>query len=150
MPIEIKRLNSGDELLAIRTIEKATPVEERSDQLPTLQHIQNFLAQDTNYLIIATDGDLPVAFLTAYRMPMLGSVGSMVYLFEINVMPAYQRQGIGKGLINLLKAECQTTNVAEIWVGTENDNVAAKQLYTSTGGICHYPDSCEFIYHLRA
>ena len=99
--------------------------------------------------MFAFEGERPVGFLTAYRVPKLGCDASMVYLFEIEVAPPYRRQGIGKALVNLLKTVCQANDVEEIWVGTENANTAAKRLYESTGGLCHLPDNCEFIYQLH-
>jgi ribosomal protein S18 acetylase RimI-like enzyme len=106
------------------------------------------LEQDTNYLIVAIVDNELVAFLTAYRMPALSCDASMVYIFEIEVAPAHRRQGIGKQMIVLLKQLCLESDVEDIWVGTENDNIAAKRLYESTGGVCDYPDNCEFVYDL--
>ena len=149
MEYEIRRLQPGDEHAALQVVRGLMPEDERQGSEPGIQHLQRFLAQDTNYLIVATFGTLPVGFLTAYRMPALSCDASMVYIFEIEVALAHRRQGIGKRMINLLKALCQESDVEDIWVGTENDNLAAKRLYESTGGICSYPDNCEFTYQLK-
>ena len=149
MDVEIRRLQPGDEELARQVVRELMPSDERDGREPSLEHLQRFLGQETNYLIIVAAGGAPVAFLTAYRMPALTYDGAMVYLFEIEVAPAYRRRGIGKQLINELIRLCRASEVEEIWVGTDNDNVAAKRLYESTGGICQYPDNCEFVYDLR-
>jgi GNAT superfamily N-acetyltransferase len=39
-------------------------------------------------------------------MPSLCCDAAMVYIFEIEVAPAYRRQGIGKEMVNLLKRLC--------------------------------------------
>ena len=148
MDFEVRRLQPGDELLALQVVRDLMPEEERDGREPGLEHRQRFLAQDTNYLIVATAGSRPVGFLTAYRMPSLCCDAAMVYIFEIEVAPVYRRQGIAKQMINLLKRLCQENGVEDMWVGTENDNVAAKRLYESTGGVCSYPDNCEFVYQL--
>ena len=75
---------------------------------------------DTNYLLIALAGSEPGGFLTAYRMPDLCSDASLVYLYEIAVDQPYRRQGIGNGLVNLLKVECQDSDLDEIWVAAGN------------------------------
>ena len=151
MQVEIQRLHIGDEQLAIRAIRELTPKDERDGRERSMPTMQRFLGQATNFLILALSSDVPLGFLTAYSMPKASCDARMVYLFEINIAPDYWRQGIGKQLVNRLKAECangDNGNIEEIWVGTENDNVAAKRLYESTGGICSYPDSCEFVYKI--
>jgi ribosomal protein S18 acetylase RimI-like enzyme len=153
MSIKICRLQPGDEALALRIVRDLISIEEREGAEPTIGHLQRMLAQDTNYLIVATmeespAGSIPLGFVRAYRMPDLCSDADMVYLYEIEVATAYRRQGIGKQMIELLKTLCLEDSADYIWVGTENANVAAKRLYESTGGICTEMDSCEFIYDL--
>ena len=149
MEYQVRRLQPGEEQFALQVVRELLPEDERDGREPTIQHLHHFLAQDTNYLIVASAGGVPIGFLTAYRMPALSYDGSMVYLFEIEVALPHRRQGIGKEMINLLKALCQESNVEEIWVGTENDNTAAKRLYESTGGIYSSQDNCELIYELK-
>ena len=148
MQIEIRRLQPGDEQLALQVVRDVMPEDERDGREPTIDHLKRMLEQDTNYLIAAIADDAPISFLTAYRMPVLSNDASMVYIFEIEVSPAYRRQGIGKQMVVLLKQLCLESDVEDIWVGTENDNIAAKRLYQSTGGVCDYPDNCEFVYDL--
>lgn len=148
MDYTIRCLQPGDERLALQAVRELMPADERNGREPGIPHLQGFLSLDSNYLILALADSVPVGFLTAYRMPALSCNASMVYLFEIEVAPAFRRQGIGREMINLLKKLCRQDGVEDIWVGTENDNMAAKRLYESTGGICSYPDNCEFIYTL--
>ena len=148
MGVLCRRLQKGDEVLALQVVRDLMPEDERDGREPSLEHLQQFLSQDTNYQIVVMDGSQPVGFLTAYRMPSLCCDATMVYIFEIGVAPTYRRQGLGKQMINLLKRLCQEDGVEDMWVGTENDNIAAKRLYESTGGVCSYPDNCEFVYQL--
>ena len=149
MNFEIRHLQPGDEGLALQVVLDVKPEEEQNGREPSIQHLGRFLTLDTNYLLVAQVGSQPVGFLTAYRIPALCSDASMVYLYEIEVAPPYRRQGIGKELVNLLKTECEKSDVEEIWVATENENLAAKRLYESTGGICDHPDQFEFVYVLK-
>jgi len=148
MNVKIRRLIIGDEDNALKVVRQVMPVEERNGREPSIPHLRTFLAQESNYLIIAEDGNAPVGSLTAYRMPALCCDATMVYIFEIEVTENYRRQGIGTRMINLLKQFCLEDGVEDIWVATEKDNQAARRLYESTGGICEYPDSCEFVYYL--
>jgi aminoglycoside 3-N-acetyltransferase I len=110
--------------------------------------MHDFFAHDENCLIAASDGNSPVGFLVAYRMPKLSRDASMISLYEIAGAPAYRRQGIATKMINLLKSLCKEIDVIEIWVGTENDNIPAMQLYKSTGAICEHANSVEFVYQI--
>ncbi len=148
MDIQINRLGSGAEVAALQAARHLKSLEERNGREPSLPHLEAFLAQDTNYLILASSGGAPVGFLTAYRVPDYFSDGKMVYLFEIEVLTAYRRQGIAKRMVQRLIDLCIADGVEDIWVGTENDNLAAKRLYTSTGGVLESPDLCEFVYDL--
>ncbi len=148
MKVDIRRLQPGDEELALQVVRDLMPADERDGREPTLPHLQRLLANPTNYLIVAIAGGRPVAFLSAYQMPALASDASMVYLFEIEVAVTYRKQGIAKGMIQLLKTLCRQSDVEMIWVGTENENIVAKHLYASTGGVCEEEDSCEFVYRL--
>ncbi|NKB66770.1 MAG: GNAT family N-acetyltransferase [Candidatus Latescibacteria bacterium] len=146
--IEIRRLGPGDEQRALKAILELKPEDERAGRQPSLSHLQSVLGQETNYLIVASHGSTLTGFLTAYRMPSFTADTALIYLYEIEVAPAYRRRGIGRQMIDLLKELGQSSGAAEIWVGTENDNVAAKGLYQSTGGVCEGSDNCEFVYAL--
>jgi len=148
MEFVIQRVQPGDELLALESIRSLIPEDERDGREPTLQYLQLVLSQDTNYLILALVGGKPVGFLTAYRMPSFRCDAFMVYLFEIEVAVGFRQQGIGKQMIQLLKRLCRDVGVEDIWVGTEKDNIAARRLYESTGGMLSYPDNCEYTYTL--
>jgi ribosomal protein S18 acetylase RimI-like enzyme len=148
MEYQIRRLQPGDEQFALQVVRDLMPEAERDGREPSLAHLQGCLAQDSNYLIAASAGGLPAGFLTAYRMPAICCDTSMVYIFEIEVALSHRRQGIGKRMVNLLKELCQDSEVEDMWVGTENDNIAAKRLYESTGGVCSYPDNCEYTYQV--
>lgn len=144
--MDIRRLRPGDEQLAIATAITCKPEREREGYVPGAAHLHALMANDANYLLVAAEGDEPVGFLIAYRMPMFARDASMVYLYEIEVVAERRRRGIARGLIDLLKTLCRQDGVVEIWVGTENDNLPAIQLYQSTGAELENDDTCEFVY----
>ena len=148
MEFEIRRMQAGDEPLVLQTVQSLVAEDERDGREPGIAHLQRFLSLDSNYMILALANGVPVGFLTAYRMPALCCDAPMVYLFEIEVSASFRRQGIGRDMINLLKQLCRHDGVEDIWVGTENDNIAARRLYESTGGTLSYPDNCEYTYTL--
>lgn len=70
----------------------------------------------------------------AYELPTFGKEVREMFLYEIGVTESHWRQGIARALIEALKQTCVERGVEVIFVGTEMDNEAAKQLYANTGG----------------
>jgi ribosomal protein S18 acetylase RimI-like enzyme len=58
-----------------------------------------------------------------------------LFVQEVGVNDAAQRQGIGRALVVALRAEGRKAGCAASWVLTEVDNGPARALYTSTGGV---------------
>jgi ribosomal protein S18 acetylase RimI-like enzyme len=52
-----------------------------------------------------------------------------LYIDELGVSPAWQRQGIGRRLLEAMLELGRAQGCEEVWVGTEPDNTAAKTLY---------------------
>ena len=144
--MEIRRLRADDEAAAVAAIHKLKPAEERAGHDASPDHMRQLLRRDENYLYIASVDAQPVGFLLAYRVPRVDRDQDMIYLYEIAVLPEQRRHGIGSRMIQALKQECRSSNVMEMWVGTEADNVAARALYESTGAKCQGETYAEYTY----
>ncbi len=149
MQVDVRRLQPGDEQVALQIVRQLMPAAERDGREPSIEHLRDLLARETNILIMAATAGMPVGFLTAYRMPTLCCDASMVYLFEIEVAPPFRRQGIAKQMVNLLRTLCEDSDVEDIWVGTGNDNIAARRLYESTDAVRAYSNQSEYMYQLK-
>ncbi|HEY8560708.1 MAG TPA: GNAT family N-acetyltransferase [Pyrinomonadaceae bacterium] len=136
-PIEIRKLDESEIALARSLIlmfggdggaesEKITP--------PADEHIAAMLARGDFHVIAALDGNRLVGGLTAYEMTMFKRETREMFLYEIEVSEPFRRRGIGKALIESLKAICEEKSIAEMFVGTSRDNLAARKLYAATGG----------------
>jgi GNAT superfamily N-acetyltransferase len=58
-----------------------------------------------------------------------------LWVNEVGVAPPYQRQGLGRRLLQVLFARGVELGCSTGWVGTEVDNAPARQLYRSVGGV---------------
>ena len=129
----IKRLQAGEEEKAIRAI---SSLKLKDENIPTdFSYITNLLSNDSNYLIVALDKDTPAGFLIAYELQRIDCGQSMMLFYEIEVAPEYQKQGIGKKLIDKLKEYCRERKILKMWVLTSESNIAAQNLYKSTGAV---------------
>lgn len=132
--MDIRRAEPGDEPLASRTIARLKlNAPHQAQQGLRAQAMTDFLANPQNCLIVASDGSAPVGFLLAYMLDRIDSGQTMVFLYEIEVVEAYRRQGIATAMIEQLRAICLEQRAVKLWVQTTRSNPAAIALYRATG-----------------
>jgi ribosomal protein S18 acetylase RimI-like enzyme len=92
-----------------------------------------FFADPRHHLIVALDGDVVVGMVTAvhYVHP---DKAPQLWINELGVAPAHRRRGIGRRLVSAMLSHGRTLECTEAWVGTEVENVAARDLYERAGG----------------
>ena len=117
----VRRLGVGDEDVIRRLAEKAPQTA--------------LLADDRTIFLAAFDGDDPIGFVFGYDLPRRRGAPSILFVYEIDVEPAYQRRGIAKRLLTELLRIGHSRGAAEAFVLTDHDNVAANALYASLGGV---------------
>jgi ribosomal protein S18 acetylase RimI-like enzyme len=57
-----------------------------------------------------------------------------LYIVEVAVVHTHQRRGIAKAMLARLFEQGRALGCSTAWVGTENDNAAARALYAAAGG----------------
>jgi ribosomal protein S18 acetylase RimI-like enzyme len=92
-----------------------------------------FLADPRHHLAVALDGELVVGFASAvhYLHP---DKPPELWVNEVGVAATHRRQGIARGLLELLFSHGQTLGCREAWVLTEPDNEPARRLYQQAAG----------------
>ncbi|MEM8641607.1 MAG: GNAT family N-acetyltransferase [Cyanobacteria bacterium P01_G01_bin.54] len=92
-----------------------------------------FLTDPRHHLVVALDGQTVVGMASAvdYVHP---DKSVALWINEVGVSPAYQRQGIGRQLLETLLALGRELGCEAAWLGAESDNVAANALYRAAGG----------------
>ena len=65
-----------------------------------------------------------------------------LFLYDIMIAEAFQRQGIGKELIKKILDIAKSRGASAVYVATETDNMGAQHLYERTGAqlenVCWY------------
>lgn len=110
------------------------------DIAPSQAIILRFLSNSQNILLSAEVDGVLVGQAIAYILDRWEQDQPMLFLYSIDVVENYQRQGIGRGLIEAVKKIGQAENCSEGFVFTNDSNLAAKGLYQSTGGKRSNPD----------
>ena len=124
----IKLLQPGDDTLHIEAnllFNDCEMTQERSAAL---------LAADTYLFVVALSetGEI-MGRIYAHVLHRLNQTDLLLY--EVDVDEAHQRKGIGKAMLEFMKALINERGYAEMWVLTEGDNKPARALYESAGGI---------------
>lgn len=126
MSVAIRLLGPGD----ARVLDRVAP--EVFDEPVRADRAAEVLAEPGHLLLVALDGDLVVGQCAAvvHRHP---DKATELYIGEVGVSPAWQRQGIGRGLVTGMLEIGRDRGCAAAWLGTEHDNAAARGLYEGLG-----------------
>ena len=123
MTIEIRYVGPGDEDLFDRIAPEVFdhPVERR--------HLGHYLATPGHHLVVAiADGEI-VGHVAAIVHRHPDGRATELYIDEVAVTPARQRQGIARRMLDVVLALGKEMGCEESWVGAEPDNEPAKGLY---------------------
>ncbi len=98
-----------------------------------------FLADPRHHLAVAVDeahegGPLVVGMASGvhYVHP---DKAPQLWVNEVGVAPPYQNRGVGRQLLAALFERGRALGCREAWLGTEEDNAAARRLYAAVGGV---------------
>jgi aminoglycoside 3-N-acetyltransferase I len=92
------------------------------------------LADEHTIFLAAFRGKQPIGFVYGYELLRMDGAPSMLFIYELDVDEAYRRRGIATLLMTELEQIARSRGIAEGFVLTEPDNVAANTLYESLGG----------------
>jgi aminoglycoside 3-N-acetyltransferase I len=137
---KVKRLGPGDEVVAQNVIRHF------KGHLATVDYLRNFLAQSSNYVMVALVDTNVVGFLLAYELPRLDGQVPMLFVYEIEVDSDYRRRGIGSSLIAKAIDIVKQNKWTKAFVFTNRANSPADALYQKTGGRMVNGDDHLFVY----
>lgn len=146
--IEIKKLEVADVALFSRMVKLFEDVfEMKNFKSPHVSHLQKTLENENFMAFIASVDQEIVGGMTVYNLDQYYSEKRLAYIFDLAVLPKYQRKGIGKRMIEFLKSYCQKRNFEGIFAQADNIDDYALQFYRSTG-ITEEEDVRHFYYTL--
>jgi aminoglycoside 6'-N-acetyltransferase I len=127
MSVEIRLLTEADAALLQRAAEGVFdhPVDPRLSA--------EFLTDPRHSLCAAIDEDRIVGFASAVRY-VHPDKPSELWINEVAVAPTHQRRGLARAILAELLAFARREGCREAWVLTDEDNAAARALYSGAGG----------------
>ncbi len=92
-----------------------------------------FFADPRHHIVVALDGVTVVGMATGVHYVHPDKAPEL-FINEVGVAPPYQQMGIGRRLMEALIAHGRSLGCTGAWLGTEDDNTAARRLYEAVGG----------------
>ena len=128
MALEIRVLRAGD-------VVQEMPVAEGVFDGPVDGALRSeFLRDPRHHLCVGIEDGMVVGFASAvhYVHP---DKPPQLWINEVGVSASHQGRGIAKAVLSALLSVGRDIGCSEAWVLTDEDNVAARALYRSAGGI---------------
>lgn len=133
MNIEIKQLLIDDISLFTELIYLFEHVFEMENfQIPSQKHLQSVLGNKDFFAIVAIKDNKVVGGLTVYTLQQYYSEKPLAYIYDLAVSVQFQRQGIGKRLIDFTNDMCRTNGYEEVFVQADKVDEYALDFYRST------------------
>ena len=92
------------------------------------EQLAKFLAHDGHELVFATSGKTIIGFASGSIL-LHPDKAPAFFVNEVDVAPAYQRQGVATALCTMLIDVARDRGCKGIWLATEEDNIAARALF---------------------
>jgi ribosomal protein S18 acetylase RimI-like enzyme len=134
MPVIVRRLVTGDEELAASAVNTLKLEADGESHRVSADDMQRFLEGENNYLIVALEDNIPLAFVLAYRLQRVDRDKYMLYIHEVGVAENRRREGIGRSIMNGTAEICREEGFIKMFLSTGKNNLPAMGLYISTGG----------------
>lgn len=133
MTSEIKTLSSQDTNDFVALIKIFSDVFEMKDlKIPAHKYLENLLNKPDFLVLVAKHDNTVIGGLTVYVLHRYYSTKPIAYIYDVGVMPNYQRKGIGKKLISYLTQYCEENNFEDAYVEAETDDTHAVNFYKTT------------------
>ena len=125
--MKVRQLGVGDEAV----------VEQLAEHEP-----QTALLRDptTIFLVAFDDDGSPMGFLFGYELLRRHGDPSILFVYEVDVLPEYRRRGVATKLFRELAQVALARRIETGFVLTNASNEAAMRLYESVGGTRPNPD----------
>lgn len=102
------------------------------DNPPTRTWTEGFFGRPGHRLLLADVSGTVAGFVTGIEIAHPDK-GVEMLLYELGVDEPFRRRGIGRALVEALKASATSGGCSGMWVPVEQGNDAATALYLATG-----------------
>ena len=132
--MRLKRLTAGDrEPAKVLFTLMAKVFDEGSEELSD-GYVDRLLGREDFWAIAAfVDNDI-VGGITAHTLPMTRAQDFEIFIYDIAVRSEHQRKGIGRRLVEELRAQAASMGITDLFVPADNEDAHALDFYRALGG----------------
>ena len=129
----LKRLHSGDPEQAAALFTLMAEVFGEEAKPLSAAYLDQLLKRESFWAIGAFDGEQVLGGLTAHTLPMTRNETAEIFIYDLAVDPAFQRQGIGRQLISELRIQAAAVGINVLFVPADNEDLEALEFYRALG-----------------
>lgn len=131
--IGVERLGPSDRALARETFALLAEVFEEDHAELSDAYVAELLGRADFWVLAARVDGVVVGGLTAHTLMMTRRERSEVFLYDIAVHPDFQRRGIGRRLVDALRAQAAAAGVHMVFVAADDEDEHAIDFYRALG-----------------
>ena len=132
--ITVRRLGSSDVALARETLTLMADVFEEPHGSLSDVYVSSLLARETFWVLAALRDGRPIGGVTGHALPMTRDESTELFIYDLAVHPDHQRQGVGRALVETMRAQAATVGIRVTFVPADNDDIHALDFYRALGG----------------
>lgn len=104
-----------------------------------------YLSDDKNYILIHKEDQQVTGFAYGYELQRFDGKKNMLYVHQVEVLPEFRNQGIGKQLMQEFIKLASLNKCGRIFLITNKSNESAINLYRSVKGKTPSEDDIVFV-----
>lgn len=133
--VEVRRLGSDEAEAALRLVAMMAAVFEEPMGPVSEAYMERLLARPdfAAFAAVAGDGRF-VGGATTFELPMSRSEGGELLLWDLAVDPEVQRRGIGRRLMEAVRAHARARGLAATFLFADDEDLHAIDFYRAIGG----------------
>jgi aminoglycoside 3-N-acetyltransferase I len=129
-----QRLQHGDEANARQLFAMMASVFEEDAAPLSDVYLTRLLRRPDFWAIAAVaDGDI-IGGVTAHTLPMTTTESAELFIYDVAVRADWQRRGVGRQLIETLRAAAAQAGITDLFVPADTEDVHALDFYRAIGG----------------
>lgn len=94
------------------------------DKIPTDEYLVQFLSSTNNIVIVAEQSEVTIGGLVAYVLDKFEQQRKEIYLYDLAVSASQQKRGVGRKLIEELKATAKNMGAYVVFVQADEGDEA--------------------------
>jgi aminoglycoside 3-N-acetyltransferase I len=133
-PWRVRRLGASDVALAQQTLQLMTEVFDEGGRRLSASYVAALLARADLWIVAALLDGTPIGGITGHVLPMTRDESLELFIYDLAVHEAHQRQGVGRALVETLCRDAAAAGIPVAFVPADVEDDHAVAFYHALGG----------------